>query len=144
MGTIKPSTYIAGALIFMFFMIGGITLIGVLNDEDSTFTAGGKFDQFNSTFVKLDDITSNIDDMEGDVVDIDSGSFGVWGVLNSLISSAWSTIRLMFTSFTFMDDVFSGLSTVFGVPAWIPTIILALITVGLIFAIFSAIFQRDV
>jgi hypothetical protein len=68
---------------------------------------------------------------------------GVFGVLNSLIQSAWQILKLMFSSLAFMTTVWGGLYTIFGVPVWVGALIgsLAIILIG--FTIYSAIFQKD-
>jgi hypothetical protein len=65
-------------------------------------------------------------------------------VLNSLIASAWQSLRLLFSSFGFMDAVFEGVHDLFGVPKWVSGLASLLITVLIAFAIYSAVFQTKV
>ena len=99
-------------------------------------------DQFNATFDKSSDIIAVSESLKSGVVDADT-DFGVLGVLNGLISSAWNSLRLIFTSLGFMNDAFIAVSSIFGVPAWMPALLIAAVVIILLFAIWSAVFQRD-
>jgi hypothetical protein len=137
-----PRNYIIGIIIFTFFIVGGVSILGMFASVDPTFTNDEKFTEFNQTFNKLNEVSTQVDNLEKSITEADT-DFGAFGVLNALISSAWQSIKLLFSSLSFMDGAFEGLSSVFGVPGWIPALIITLITVSLVFAIFSAIFQRE-
>lgn len=134
--TVKPQSYIIGILIFTLVIVGGVSILGSFKIND------GQTAEFNKTFNKMNDVTGAVDDLQGGIENADT-DFGVFGVLNSLISSAWQSLKLLFTSLGFMTTAFGGMTTMFGVPAWIPLIFASIITVIIIFAIYSAIFQRD-
>jgi hypothetical protein len=137
-----PRHYIIGIVMFGFLIVGGMSMLGIFAGTSDTFATGEKYTQFNNTFNVLDDVTDQVESMEESITEADT-DFGIFGVLNALISSAWQTLKLLFSSLSFMDGVFFGLSSVFGVPGFIPGTIILLVTVILIFAIFSAIFQRE-
>lgn len=137
-----PRHYIVGIVMFSFFIVGGVSMLGIMSDSSDTLTKGEKYSEFNESFNVLDDVDGTVGDMEESITDADT-DFGVFGVLNALISSAWQTLKLLFSSLSFMDGVFFGLSNVFGVPGFIPGTIILVVTVILIFSIFSAIFQRQ-
>lgn len=139
----KPSKYLIGILIFSLIITSGVFLIGLLHNENPDFVDSERYTDFNRTFNKLDDATSTVDSMESGIENADT-DFGAFGVLNSLISTGWNSLKLMLTSLSFMHGVFNGLYTFFGVPPWVGSSIIALTTLVIIFAIFSAIFQRDV
>jgi hypothetical protein len=142
MANVKPSQYIIGIVLFCFIIVGGISMLSIFADTDPTFTDDDDFNKFNESFNVLSDVSSQVDSLESSITEADT-DFGVFGVLNSLISSSWQSLKLLFTSLSFMDDVFLGMSTMFGVPTWIPTIIVLALTVMIAFAIYSAIFQRE-
>ncbi len=138
---ITPRMYVYGIIIMMFFIVGGMSILSIMQSADSGFDSESRSGEFNRTFNKLANV-------ETEVGDIESGfqtdpEWGVFGALNALIKSAWNTFSLMFSSWSFMDSVFEGLESFFGVPAWIPSIIMLFITVTLAFAIYSLIFQKD-
>lgn len=143
MGEILPRHYIFGIIMFTFFVVGGMSILGILNEAKPSLNVTDGYDQFNRSFNKLDDITIQVDTLESNIENADP-DVGLFGVLNGLIQTAWNSLSLIFTSFSFMDGALEALSTVFGVPTWIPLIITLLITVVLVFAILSAIFQREI
>lgn len=140
--TASPRTYLYGIIIFTFFIVGGVYILSELTTQNPSVTNSTKYAQFNSSFNKLEDVSSNVGELEEGLTGSET-DFGAFGALNALISSAWQSLVLMFTSFDFMNDVFNGLTSVFGVPAWIPTLVILLVTVMLVFAIYSAIFQKE-
>lgn len=140
MAEVLPSNYIIGILIFTLFIVGGVSILGVMKSENPAFATSEKYSQFNESFNKLDDVTTEVNDLQ-DGIETAPSDFGVFGVLNSLISSSWQTLRLLATSFSFMNGAFIGM-TMFGMPAWIPTIIILMVIVMISFAVFAAIFQR--
>lgn len=142
MPNILPSQYIAGILIFVLFISGGVFMIGSFMDNDPTIVDSSKYQQFNGTFNKLDDVTNTVDNLQDNIENADT-DFGIFGVLNSLISTAWNTLKLLFSSLGFMNAVFGGLYSFLGIPFWVGNIIISLVTVMICFAIFGAIFQKD-
>jgi len=141
MAEITPRHYLYGVIIMMFFIVGGMAMLAEMNDGNSKLNTGMS-DEFNNTFNRLGDTQSQVDVIEGNINNADT-DLGVFGVLNALISSAWQSLKLMFTSWAFMSAVFSGLTAFFGVPVWIVSIIGMFITITLAFAIYSLIFQKD-
>jgi len=143
MAEILPRHYIIGIVMFTFMIVGGVSIFSIYGNSEPSFIQDEQFQDFNNSFNVVNDITKQVDDLEQSITEADT-DFGLFGVLNALISSAWQALKLLFTSLSFMDGVFAGLTAVFGIPGWIPALIGVLVTVVLIFSIFSAIFQRDI
>lgn len=142
MTDMKPSHYIVGIILFTFAIMGVLGLMTAFDQQDENFLDDEEYYAFNTTFNKYDNLNSNIDELQGRLSsDTEEGTFGV---LNSLIKIGWNSLTTLLTSFSFMEDVFNGMTTFFGVPYWIPALIIMLITTLIIFAIFGAIFQKDV
>ena len=137
-----PRTYLSAIIIMMMFVVAGVSWMGGLQAANPAFDDAGKTGEFNRTFNKLDLVNTEVAVLEDNIQSSDT-DFGVFGVLNALIFSSWQAIKFIFNSFGFMDAVFEGLVTVFGVPAWIPIIIGLLITVMLVFAIYRMVFQSE-
>lgn len=140
---VLPRHYIIGIIIFTFFIVGGMAILTEFNNAKPTFIDDDKFTQFNSSFNKVNDLTTSIEDLETTITESDE-EIGVFGVLDALINTGWNTLTLLFTSFGFMEDVFTDLSGLFGVPAWVGALLVLLVTVMFAFAIFTAVFQREV
>lgn len=103
-----------------------------------------KYEQFEDSFNKYDSLEGNITKLGGDLTNYqDSTDPSTFGVLGSLINSAWSVLQLMPTTLNFMGSAFSGLNTVLGIPKWVGTLISLIVVVIIVFAIWAAIFQRE-
>ena len=135
------SGYIIGLLLFTFVIIGGVTMLGSMRDSDVSF-GGDKYTEYNTTFNKLDDINSIINDYETNINRTDEGETGITDWLDSLIKRSSQSLKLVGSSFDFMTSAYEGTTRMFGVPVWAVTIIGLIISTMLIFAFISAIFQR--
>jgi hypothetical protein len=141
-GKTLPSNYIIGVVLFTMLIVGGVSMIAEFTAKDSSFIEGEQFSDFNKSFNKLTNVNESIANLETGITEADP-DVGVFGVLNALIQSSWNSLKLIFNSFGFMEDVFSSTSTVFGVPSWVGLLVGLLATVVLVFGIWGAIFQRD-
>lgn len=143
MAEILPRHYIIGIIFFVLIIVSGIGMIDIFQQTNESFIDGEQYHKFNNTFNVMSELTTEVSSLRSGVEGA-STDFGLFGVLNSLISTSWNTLKLLINSFSFMDAVFGGLYTVFGIPAYIGNMIILAVTVILLFAIFSAIFQRDI
>lgn len=136
--------YIVGTIIFSFFIVAGVSLLGLMLDSDTTFGDVDKYKEFNSTFNTLAEVNSNVNNLQENVEGSDASSgFNIFGVIGSLVNSAWSSLKLIISSFGFMTTAFTGMTTFFGVPAFIPQIIGLVVIVILAFALYKALFLRS-
>jgi hypothetical protein len=142
MGELKPSTYLLAILVFTLFVVGGVSMMSIFRETDSTYASDPEFAEFNSTFNVYNQATGKIGELGDSVTNADV-DVGVLGVINGLILAAWQTIRLMLTNWNFMYVVFNGLYTMFGVPAWVAGLIISAVIIMFVFAIWSAFFQRE-
>lgn len=134
--------YLVGIVLFTFIIMGGMLVVSEFRAHSLSFGTEAEYESYNYTFNTLDKITTQVDSLKGNIEDSDN-DFGLFGVLNSIIGSTWQAIKLFFSSFSFMDSVFNGVSNYFGVPTWIPLLIITLITIMVVFAIWSLVFNRD-
>lgn len=134
--------YIWGILVFTLFIVGGVSMFAIYKDADPTFATDDTYTRFNQSFNRLSEVTATVGALEDGITQADT-DFGAFGVLNALISSSWQSLKLMFTSFGIMNDAYNGLSSVFGVPAWIPGLMILAVIVLIAFTIYSAIFQKE-
>lgn len=132
------STYIIGGILFTFILVGGVAYVSSFAVTDTS-----DLKQFNKTFNKYDQVLAYSNDTR-DSIKLSDPDPGVLGFLNALIQTSWNTLKLTFTSISFIGDAITGISEFFPVPTWIPALILAIITIIIAFAIYAAIFQRGV
>ena len=137
---VRISDYIVGILIFTLVIVGGVSMTAIVNDVRPINSE--KYDEFNNTFNVFDEVTTEVDSLESTVKDTNP-EWGALGALNALIDSGFQSIKLTLTSFGFMDGVFTGGSSLFGVPTFVAIIITAIITIIIIYSIYSAVFQKD-
>lgn len=138
----KPSTYITSIIVFVLFIVGGLSIMMELRASNPTYADDDKFTEFNNTFNVYAETSEKIGDLGSGITGADS-DWGILGVLNGLILAAWQSLKLLITNWAFMNGVFYGLSTLFGVPAWISGLIILAVTTMFVFALYSAFFQRD-
>jgi len=138
--TIK--TYLAGFVIFIFIITAGVAMMSEYNAADNTFANSTDLKYFNSTFNKFQDISSQSQNLKGNIETI-TPEAGIFGVLSSLIGGAWNFVSLIFSNFAFITTALNGLEIIFGIPGWIPALIGMIITIFIGFAIYSAVFQRE-
>uniref|UniRef100_A0A6M3LIX9 Uncharacterized protein n=1 Tax=viral metagenome TaxID=1070528 RepID=A0A6M3LIX9_9ZZZZ len=138
----KPSTYIIGILVFTFFIVGGVSMMSILRTSDPTYANDPKFEQFNDTFNVYSETSEKVSALGTGITSSDT-DWGLLGVLNGLIMAAWQSLKLLLLNFSFMNTVFNGLYTIFGVPAWISGLVILGVTVMFVFSLYSAFFQRD-
>lgn len=143
MTQVKPSDYIIGLILFMLVVLGGIGMINEFRGHDASFVDEDKYDQFNRSFNQMDKLEGNVTALKDNIVE-DNPDFGAFSVLGSVIQVGWNSLVLLLDSFSFMDDVFNGISEIFGIPAFVSTLLILLVIIIIVFAIFSAIFQREV
>lgn len=138
---IQIRNYIIGILILTGFVIGGIAILGILSTDNPSLTSSDDYTEFNTTFNKYNQLKNNIEGIQSSIEQTEQNDMGTFGVLNNLIMGAWITLKNIFASFSFMDSFFNGLSTMFGVPRWIPSIIILVIITVLAFSIYISIFK---
>lgn len=143
MGEVVPRDILTGFLVFTLFAVGAVAMISILGEGQSGMADNEKYQEFNSSFNKLQEVNSTIGSFKEGISE-DITDWGAFGVLNVLVQRSWNTIKLFFTSFGFLDEAMTGLTKVFGIPGWIVTIIMGIMTVIIVFGIYSAVFQRKV
>lgn len=135
----KPSTYLYGVIIFTLVTVAGVAMVAELRQANPDISSA-ELSEFNKTFNVYDNITSTKDKLQSDIENADSDTSG----LNALISSSWQSLRLIGQSMKFMEKAITGISTTFtSVPSFVPPLLIALVVIMLVFAIWGAIFQRD-
>jgi hypothetical protein len=148
MAEILPRHYLYGILFFGFIIVSGMMIINefykasISSGNNINFDSGNERIGYNQTFNKFSKINETMSSFKSGI-SISDNDVGLFGVLNGLIQSSWSTLKLLLSSFGFMDDVFVGLSDQFGIPAYIPVFIIMFIMVTIAFAIYSLIFAKD-
>lgn len=143
MADVTPRGYIVGIVLFTLVIASGVAMIAEFTESDPSYGNPDDLQQFNSTFNVINDITDEVGTLESNIENADT-DFGTFGVLNSLINSGWQTIKLLVGGLGFMNTALYGLSTFFGIPAFIIGLVTLLVSIVIVFALYSAIFQTKI
>jgi len=133
-----------GIIIFTLVLVGGVSMMSIFNDSNADYTSDSKFSEFNASMNTLTGITSKVEILEEGITQDPEGDVSLLGVLGNLINGAWNTLSVLIGGFGFMGTAFTGLSMTFGIPLWITGLLSLIITVLLIFVLYSALFQREI
>lgn len=141
---VNPSNYIIGVTIFTLMILLGIDFIyePAKISGNVSYIDTGKQGDFNKSFEQYAKLNSEVGNLKSNVENANT-DFGIFGVLNSLINSAWQTLRVLISSFNFMDDAYNGLASLFGIPNYVGAILSTLVTIVIVFAIYKAIFKAE-
>lgn len=134
-----PRNFIIGIIVFCIFIVGGVYLFTSIAGSSATVN------DFNSTFSKVDEITAQTNEIRDNIVN-STTDFGLFGVLNSLINSAWTGVKVLFSTVELGDTVVTETGNFVGLPPagfTIAGLIILIIIIFVSFSIWSAIFQRD-
>lgn len=140
--SLKPSTYILAIIFFTFFILGGVSMMGELRLSKPTYMADDNTKAFNNTFNVYTSLSTSVGGLQSSVEDA-GNDWGIFGVVNALVGSAWNALRLLFSSLSFMNAVFVGLG-LFGIPSWVGGLASLTVIVIIAFAIYSSIFNSEI
>ena len=134
--------YIIGIIVFTLIIVGGVGMILEMKTFDPTFASDERFSKFNDTFNVYSEVTGEVEELSEGITNAEP-EWGVFGGLYALTKLVWHSLTQIPTMFGFMIGVYGGISEIFGVPAWIPTLIISIISIIIVFAIFKIVFSTD-
>ena len=141
-GTINISTLIIAFAIFSLITGLGISMVKEVRDVVPSSFNESDLNDFNDTFNKIDDFEEQGESLETRLTSDERNDFGVFGALNDLIKTAWFTIKNTFSSFDFISTMITGISSRFGVPSFVPAILVTIIIFIIGYNIIGLIFNR--
>lgn len=144
MGNFEIGDYLVAVIIFTMLTLGVVSLIGnmVSSTGESTFLNNSNYVDFNKTFNKQAELEADITNLQNETYNSSPGDdSGLLSSINSLIKTGFSGVKFMLSSFTVMGDSYNGLSSIFGLPKWVSSLISVLITSLILFAIYKLIFR---
>jgi len=140
----KISTYLIGIVMFTLFIVGGLFLINSIAEYDDSFINHQRYEQFEGITNQYEKLEESMSGLAGGILDEGSVDQSTIGVLSSLIQTAWNGLKALPTTFLFMNTMILNLSIFFGVPSFIPGLLLLIITIIVLFSILGAVFQNDI
>lgn len=144
MANVLPRHFVYGVILFTLIIVGGVNMLSTLNDHSASLLDRSEhYADFNATFNKFSELNDSVGTLTGSLTrtnpDVKDGTF-----LGDLIRGSWNTLKTVGDSFGFVIEGFRGLSSFFGVPAWVPVLLGSLVGIMLVFSIWSAVFQREI
>lgn len=127
--------------------LGVIGVIYELQSSNPDFVDNQRMKDLNYSFNQYDTLTDSVDSLKTSVSnqDNDPSIFGtINGVLNALMNIVWTTLKSLLGSFAFMGNAYNGLVVLLNVPDWLPVLLIALVTIIIVFSIFQAITRTQI
>ncbi len=151
-GLILPRHFFFSAIVFTLIITSVVAIITMVKDGSTgdkrdaipDLLETDRINEYNKTLNVVGYLTIDLDRLESDIKNLKVENF-VDGITLPLavIQTAWSMIIFMTQSFGFMGSAINGLSSILGVPTWVPTLGLLIISVLFIFSILTLIFGKD-
>lgn len=139
---IKPSTFLVSMIMFTLIISLGLALIaGFASQYSSSYTDNDKYYNFSYTFGQQQAINGSIVTLQN--VISQKNTPNALEAANALFGLGVNGLLAFANSLGFLVTIITGLSTIFGLPAIVVWAILGVITVGVTFAIISAIFYKE-
>jgi hypothetical protein len=128
-------------ILFTMFIVGGVQMMAIARSKNSNAFSDEKLNQFNSSFNKLDELSSSISTTEAALKSGAEKDINAFGVLNAIILNVFNSIKMMGTTFSFIGTSFLGLYAIFGIPTWVGILASLMITTIIVFSILGSVFR---
>lgn len=139
MGLEQLQSYIMGVVLSIIIITSGLMFLSEFRANDTTIDPTNSVNNFNRTLNKADEVTTAVDGMSGSIEDASTTSTGVLGWLNALVGSIFDGLKALFSSFSFISVMATETGEALGVPTIFISLALLIITIIIVFAIWSAI-----
>lgn len=140
---IKPRDFMVAIGMFILVIFATTWMISSAAESNPDFVDQTKLETYNNTFNQFGEYNTQVNSIQNQTSSITGSQGGAFGFLNNLINQGWSTLKALFGSFSFFTQAFNGMATVFGVPTFIPSIFILIMTIVFFTAVLSVIFNRE-
>lgn len=130
-----------GTVMFIIIITTGVFMLGSFRTDDSTLDSTNQIDKFNSTLDKTQEITSSVNDIKSSVDSVTQEKVGPLGWIEALVGSAYSSLKAIGGTLSFIGVAIEGTAGLFGIPSFILVLLSLIIVILIGFAIWSAIFK---
>lgn len=129
-GLVKIDQFLIAFVVFSFFVVMAVFLIQDINTNYDDVNL--PTDQFNETFNTIDEMYSISQGVKNDTIDADISDDESW---QSMAKGSYSAIRLVRGTFGLFGDIIQEVSKSIGIPAWVVTFAITVVTIMVIFAL---------
>lgn len=121
--------FLVAFVVFSVIVVTGVLLIGDLN---TNYNLDIDTSDFNETYNTIDTMYNLSQDMKEKTIDADISDEESW---ESMAKGSYSALRLTKDTFGLVGDIINQVAKQLGVPAYMVTFALTVVTIVLIFAI---------
>ena len=137
MGLDSLKFYIIGIVLSAVIVTGGILFMSGFITSNPTIDPTNKTSEFNTYFDSSSNVTSSVGKLKKNVNNIGECNLGLLCYLNSMIKMVLDSARAIFTSFGFVDVMANYAASFFGIPVIFINLALLILTLLVVFAIWS-------
>jgi len=131
--------FLIGLLVFTAIIVGGVLVIGNLNDNYSdVMDENINTSAFGDVYDTTDDIYNLSQDMKGAVL---GGEVDEEATEDSMFKGVYTTLRFVQSSFGLVGDIVNAIASEIGIPSFFITLALAALAISIIFGIIYIIFR---
>ena len=143
MADVKPRDYVIAIIVFIMIASGITFMIDSIAVTDPGFITA-EYDNFNDSVQKRADITEKITSLRDKIGQDEAPS--ILDSVSLFFLKGFNILASLFSSLSFMESTITTLGTLFSayIPSFFPELLITLIVAFLMFAIVSAILQRDI
>ena len=153
MAEMIPRHFVLGGIIFTMLIVGVFSVISLVNSGSPTgdgsdavigFAQSNQLTEFNKSFNKIDNFTTDVNKLKTKFTELKpEGALETITLPIAFITTAWAAISVVGDIFGFMNSSFEGLTAWLGIPSWIPTLIILIVIVVLVFGVLTIIFGKE-
>lgn len=148
-GSVKISTYIISLIVVGMVFTGLLQMLGQANTKDANFLGtSNESNDYNNLEARfgsfLSDVNKSTEDLKINSMQNNTQQTGAFGFLDALINSGYATMKTLYTTFGFATDSLLYIDTWgLGIPTWVGTGLIAIITILIMFGIWRFIFKVE-
>jgi hypothetical protein len=136
MGLNDLKAYIIGIVCAMLLVTSGMIIISKYISVDSSLVTP-KIAGLNKSLDMSANLSNSVNDMSGSLSSASTNN-GALGWLDVLIGSAWTGLKTLGSSFSFMSQLFVYAGYILGIPTIIVTLASIIVTIIIVFAIWMS------
>ena len=144
MADIRPRDLMISFLIFTAIILGGIGFIDIAYSKNPDFVDADTYTDFKTYYDMRQGIYENISVMETEAQRSETPT--ILEAIGYLFTKGYQIVLLQFGFIGFFSTIAQGLTKTFGffIPAWLPGIIIGILTTIIIYSVVSAFMQKDI
>jgi len=138
--TLPRHLYFAGIIVVIVIM-AGVALINEIAVDKPDYLGDEGITYFNNTLNNYAELEASSAEFQSTITNAPDPSLFGW--LDALVGGVWNGLTNLFSTLNFLISFVLGVPTYFGLPSWLASLTVIMITGVILFTIFSAIFQKD-